>query len=489
MQMQRFGIDGQAFSPQQTAAALGSQHWQRLLQIDQLRAGGRAPTFDPATAASGFFETYDVALVGGGLSLMLAPLLARSGLRVVVIERTRAAWVHREWNASAGELEVLIAAGLLTPHELEALVLNHYRTGSCAWYGHDITYVPGVLDCAVDAGSLMRVMRERAEQAGVRFIDNAVVEHEQGHKEHVDIRVRTATLGTGTVRARAMVDGRGAHSPYAKPDLLCPTVGGVFSDLSQGEGRQQWRADVGEILATTSDLRDGHQYLWEAFPGRPGELTVYLFAYMRPKDVGAQPLAKLYERFWQWLPEFKLGTPRLLRPTYGIIPGWTRRGRGAQSPHRRIVLVGDAAARHSPLTFCGFGAMLRSLKPAWQAVRHVCDDARGPVPLAVADTPLHSATGALAAMIAEPPADHPGALNALLDAAFSTLAGMGKQAYADLLQDRMQPAQMVQFLWRTSRRHPQVWQQVRRNMGALQALQWSSTLAAQALQQRWRERG
>lgn len=43
-------------------------------------------------------------IAGGGLSLLLAPALARRGLKVAVLDRGRIGAVHREWNASRSEL-------------------------------------------------------------------------------------------------------------------------------------------------------------------------------------------------------------------------------------------------------------------------------------------------------------------------------------------------------------------------------------------------
>ena len=483
----RFGIDGARFDEGDSAGALGAGHWARLRALD-----GRAKRAVGARLRAGATPDahYDVLIAGGGLSLLLAPLLARAGLRVAVLDRARVGSSHREWNASAGELEALVRAGLFTHAELQTLVLARYREGTCRWYGHGATALRGVLDCAVDATALLASVRGKAVHADVALHDGVQVGEVQPGAECVRVAVRAsdAMRGAGPatgddehdveLSASVFVDARGVHSPYARADLACPTVGGVFSGLEMGDARDQYRADVGEILATTEDVEDGRQHLWEAFPGRDGEVTVYLFAYVEQKALGERPLANLYERFWRTLPRFKRGTPRLLRPTYGIIPGWSRLRAGARSPHRRVLLVGDAAARHSPLTYCGFGAMLRSLPVAYRAVQQVLRQPLGRPIEAVDDAPVHSATGVLATLMANPPAPA-AALNAILATSFATLAAMGNERYAAMLQDRLPAAEVARFLWRVSRQHPSVWRHVIRTVGPPRALAWSSRLAWQ----------
>ena len=66
----------------------------------------------------------------------------------------------------------------------------------------------------------------------------------------------------------------------------------------------------------------------------------------------------------------------------------------------RVVLVGDAAARHSPLTDCGFGATLRSIDRVGDAFGAAIlggDELPDPV---VDDRPVHAFTGALSALMA-----------------------------------------------------------------------------------------
>ncbi len=453
----------------------GAELSERLARLDEWSASRPAPPTAPPPPDAGHRPDFDVVLAGGGLSLLHAPLLAAAGLRVGVFDRGQIGVAHREWNASAPELRPLVRSGLLTDAELSALVLARYRTGTCRWHGGGVHPVTGVLDHAVDAGGLLSRVRARSLEAGVSLHDCTEVLAEGRGSHGVALRVRDAS-GERIVTTRLLVEARGAMSPSAAPDLLCPTVGGVLAGAIVGDAPDEYRPDVGEILATTEGIEEGRQHVWEAFPGRPGELTVYLFHYARRKAVQPGELTRLFARFFQTLPRYKRGAPRLLRPTFGLIPGWSRLS-PPPAPGLRTVLVGDAAARHSPLTFCGFGAMLRSFEGTARGIVEALSDERrlqAPLPSLVHDTALHRGTGALARMLAAPPQRpaQAGALNALLDASFATLVELGDESYGRLLRDEASLPEFVTFLRRTAARHPQVYREVFARLGPAAVSRW-----------------
>lgn len=449
----------------------GPELAERLEHLDRRRA--TLPSPPPPAPVPGAPTDYDVALAGGGLSLLLAPLLADAGARVVVLERSRAGAVHREWNASGAELAPLWTSGLFTEAEATELVLSRYRYGTCRWSGGGCYPVSGVLDHAVDAGALLARVRQRAEARGVEIRDGSAVVAEAAGPTAVRLRVHDAA-GEHDLTARLLVDARGASSPYATADLVCPTVGGVLAGLDQDP-------TVGDILATTEGVEGGRQHLWEAFPGRPGETTVYLFYYAAAGDVGAGGLTELYARFFDVLPRYRGGEARLLRPTFGYIPGWSRLGPPPRTPSPRILLFGDAAARHSPLTFCGFGAMLRTFVPAAAAIAEALSRPRLDAPPALfPEEPIHAFTGALARILTRPPSD-PDALNGLLDAAFAALHAMGEEHYAALLQDRMRPADFTRFLQATAARRPSVYAEALGRLGVAATARWGARVAGAVL--------
>lgn len=448
---------------------LGVEAFERLEHLDRVRGEHRAVDRLLAPPDRDASIDVDVVFAGGGLSLLVAAEVARLGVRVAVIERARAGSPHREWNASEDELSPLVESGIFSRGELERAVVARYREGVCSFHGGSPRVVRGVLDHAIDARSVLTAARRACEARGVRTIEGASV-------DAVGVGPSSVRVGFGAreLVARIMVDARGAASPYASADLVCPTVGGVVRGL---EGVDP---EVGDILVTTEDVdADGTQHLWEGFPGRAGEVTVYLFYYGRREAVGQGSLASLYERFFATLPTYKRGHARIVRPTFGYIPGWSRLAPAPRSPSPRIVLVGDAAARHSPLTFCGFGSMLRSFRPAAAAIARAVADGTAPGEV-VADEPIHAWTGALARVMAS------GALrgrtmNALLDDAFGTLEAMGNDAFAALLKDRMDGRSFTTFLRRTAARHPAVYREVLGALGAGGSMRWAARLAAGAM--------
>ena len=465
-------------------AHAGKELVERIEHLDAVR-GTRPVDRELAPPDAAARVDADVVVAGGGLSLLVAAELARLGLSVVVIERSRAGVAHREWNASDEELRPLVDAGIVSQPELEELVVGRYKDGVCAFYGGTPRRVRGVLDRAVDAGPLLDRVRHVAESRGVRFIDGAAVDGIGVGTGSVRVGYRGGrgvSTERGEVVGRVMVDARGASSPYASADLVCPTVGGVLRGLRHGDAPHEVDPNVGDILVTTEDVdpRSGLQHVWEGFPGRPGEVTVYLFYYARAKGAPQGALATLYARFFETLADYKEGDPSLVRPTFGYIPGWSRLSPAPRAPWERVVLVGDAAARHSPLTFCGFGSMLRAFRPAAREIATAIDEGRPPARDVVPEDAVHMWTGALATVMAS--GALPGSkLNGLLDAAFGVLEEMGNDEFAALLQDRMTGPRFTEFLRRTGSRHPIVYREVLRALGPMSAARWGVRLAREVL--------
>lgn len=471
----------------------GQELVERLQQLEAGRAD-KATRPEPSGPSlprlpdAGAVTDYDVVLAGGGLSMLIAPVLAARGLRVGVFERHRAGTSHREWNASGPELEPLMARDLFSAEEVDAMVVNRYHHGVCRWHGGGSYPVQGVLDHAVDAGTLLASTRDLTLRRGVELHDGHSVVAESYGKHGAALRVRAADGVEREVSARLVVDARGAASPHARADLLCPTVGGVLEGLTEGSADDEIDPQVGDILATTENVEQGHQHIWEAFPGRPGQTTVYLFYYARVEAVPPGALVDLYARFFERRPGYKCGDASLVRPTFGYIPGWSRLGPGPRSPGPRCLLIGDAAARQSPLTYCGFGNMLRSFGPAADGVAAFLDDpdANPRADALLPDLAIHAGTGALSMMMSVPPRDpaQAGAINALLDVAFRVLHEMGNEAYAALLRDQMELGDFIQFLRRAARRYPKVYGEVFSRLGALGAGRWGLNLLRARLRQR-----
>jgi lycopene cyclase CruA len=395
---------------------------------------------------------------------------------VIVVDRARAAQAHREWNASDHELQALVRAGLCTEEDLASLIIARYSDGTCRFHGGGSYPVKNVLDVAVDAGALLALGRKKGQALGVRYLDFTRITAESSGPTSISVALVAGSKDAEehlTLVSRVLIDARGAASPYASADLVCPTVGGVLSGLCEGGADDEMSPTRGEILATVDAVEDGRQHVWEAFPGAPGQTTVYLFYYAVAEEPAS--LLSLYDRFFRTLPAYKRGDSTLLRPTFGLIPGWSRLGPAPAPPKGRIMLVGDAAARHSPLTYCGFGAALRSFQSVVDAAVHAAQTRGAVAGSPVHDAPAHALTGALAHMISSR-AFHGNEVNELLDAAFATLHASG-EGYARLLRDQASPGEIVAFLQKTSGRHPAVWGKVLRGLGLARAGRWGINVA------------
>jgi lycopene cyclase CruA len=436
---------------------LGTEWAAQVTALEDRFAAARTPSPAPVLRAPdrGTALDKDILLAGGGLSLLYAVALAQEGFRVAVVDPRGVGRGHREWNASTEELQAL-AAVVARPEEL---IVARYARGIVRFAGGREHSVRGVLDAAVDAQGLLDRLRARALALGVQLIEGEAVGALASGPGGV-----AAQVGSGQVTARLVLDGRGAASPLASWDLVCPTVGGVLAGLEHDP-------EVGEILVTVDGARGGVQPIWESFPGRRGELTTYLFEYREPRTLPERPLTALYAQFIESLPRYKRGSPRLVKPAFGFIPACSRLRPRPTAPMDRVLLVGDAAGRHSPLTFCGFGSALRSFAPVSSRIaRLLSDDRLDRKLLASCWTEPGSLAihGALALMMIDRgglgTARDPQAINRLLEAAFGALAAQGEPAMRAFLQDSAQPRSVVRMLRGTARAVPQVYAAALRNL-------------------------
>lgn len=486
-----------------------------ILQIESsliasARRGGRLgsgrppglPRLEPREDLSGGGgDHFDVIIAGGGLSLIYAATLAAAGQRVCVFDRRDIGCGHREWNISRPELQPLRESGLFSAAEVDRLLLTQYRMGICRFGSGENHAVREVLDCVVDAGRLLTALRERALSAGATLLPRHALHGYRVEPDGVRVALRAEADGRlRHLRGRLFIDALGAGSPHAAFDLLCPTVGGVLDDLVLGTNPDELDPSLGEILITTEGVEDGEQHIWEGFPaphegaaaepsGAPSRrMTIYLFYYQRRARIderlraGGKPLLALYERFFATLPRYKRGALRLLRPTYGYIPGYTRLSPMPAAPADRVFLVGDAAARHSPLTFCGFGSMIRSFLPISRGLlQALATDELGQAQLASLwhEPPALQVMGGLTLMMMPPASLRPGqqmsdpdSINRLLDKAFSVLASFGQEPYAAFLQDRVDAETFTRFMFATAKLEPSVYRRAFAHLSPTELAGW-----------------
>lgn len=383
------------------AAMNASDHLERIVRLDEIWRGIRetvardAPSLahrhawqpvSPAQMATHVAHAQwhgDLVYAGGGLGLIHAVVMARLGWRVLVFDRTEVGCVHREWNISRYELQALVDTGFCDWDELTPIIMNEYADGIVRFHKSDVPpvtlHLPEVLNVALDAGALLRLARQKLREAGGEIRDYRrfqQVMSSQSGPQQVVVTVCDDAEHVESYAARIVIDGMGTISPLALQRFggrpfagVCPTVGTVAEGFVIGDAPDEHNPQLGDILVTIADAQRTQQYMWEGFPGRGNELTIYLFYYDTltpgvPVDARPTPtLLELFEDYFIHLNQYKRSDGALHhhKPVYGYIPARhsVRRLEAPLLPG--VVPIGDAAAQQSPLTFCGFGSHVRNL--------------------------------------------------------------------------------------------------------------------------------
>lgn len=355
--------------------------WDAIRQGRQPTGNDRSPSDAYLVAPVQGAIAYDLIYAGGGLGLLHAAVMAqRYGYRVLLFDRGTVGCAHREWNISRTELAALVAIGLCTWDELSDVIMARYERGVVRFYAgarrpSTELWLQDVLDVALDAGALLRLARRKLEAAGGVVLDQRAFRRVIV-SDRDPMRVLVEVVGAdGTLErygGRLLIDGMGSSSPLALQRFagrpfagVCPTVGTVATGFVAGDAPDTFNPRVGEILISLADARRGQQYLWEGFPGRGDELTVYLFYYdtLAPAGPRSPSLLELFEDYFALLPTYKRPGPgfRHIKPVYGYIPARHSLRRQEAPLLRGVLPLGDAAAQQSPLTFCGFGSHVRNL--------------------------------------------------------------------------------------------------------------------------------
>ncbi|GAB4218310.1 MAG: hypothetical protein OHK0012_26680 [Synechococcales cyanobacterium] len=350
-------------------------YWWEQRWRSEVQSGFNTPRDPVVTRRTDFKDKpeWDLIVVGGALGSLYAAAMAVLGYRVVLLERLPFGRMNREWNISRLEWQTLVDVGLFTDAEVDSLILREYRDGFNKFFDAHapikapVLHTPTVLNLAINAERLLHLCGEKILQHGGQIIDACEFVRAEVGRQAVRVEGRRRESGDPVVlTARLLVDAMGTASPIAQQlyqgqafQSVCPTVGAVIQD---GFAQGVWDSQFGDILASHGDISRGRQLIWELFPGPNQELTFYLFHYhqVHPENPGS--LLELYEDFFTILPEYRrcdLDQLQWKKATFGYIPG---RFHMPDTPHLdRVLLVGDAAAMQSPLSFTGFGSLVRNL--------------------------------------------------------------------------------------------------------------------------------
>ncbi|MCS6988610.1 MAG: hypothetical protein NZM06_03750 [Chloroherpetonaceae bacterium] len=322
---------------------------------------------------------FDAIYAGATLGLLHAAALTDLfGKSVLVFDKHQPAKTHRDWNISLRELQRLDAMGFLKRSDAEKAITKTYKTGFvefAARKDRKRLFINNVLDCAIESDAILKLALDKILSrkgnlvlARTRFkrcwkIDGgAVVEVERdGASQFFKAKVLVDAMGVLSPIAMQL----NAENGVARPQThVCPTVGTLASGLEDID------FDVGEILVSVepadTSRGSGRQLIWEGFPASETLFTSYLFFYDRVDSDNDKSLLNLFETYFEKLPTYKKPSKnfRVQKPVFGIIPAYHHDGFGKKrvTADDGVLLLGDAASLSSPLTFCGFGSMVRNLE-------------------------------------------------------------------------------------------------------------------------------
>lgn len=442
----------------------------------------------------------DIFYVGGTLGLLHAAVMAeRYGYRIMLIDRHVSGKSTRDWNISRSELDKLEETGVFSAKEIESFIVRKYRTG---WVEFNVEerrrkklYMDDVLDCAVDTDRLLGAAKQKIlAKDGCTVADRSTFRRCYQFPDHIVIEFKGADGETLFFKANVLVDVMGILSPIAmqlnngRPQThVCPTVGTVASGFRDAD------YDVGEILASTENAEtsagSSRQLIWEGFPGSGKEYITYLFFYDAIDSDNDKSLLGLFETYFQKLPDYKALSNdfHIHRPVFGIIPAYSHRGftREREIADDHILLFGDAASLGSPLTFCGFGSMVRNLPHLTEAL----DKALASGSLLRADLEKISAYEPNVASMAnlmkymcyDARTDAPDFVNELMNEVMIVLDGLPQRYRQTMFRDEMHLDDFVTVLLKVAWRYPKVLKATYDKLGVGGSVSFISNLAGWAL--------
>jgi lycopene cyclase CruP len=435
------------------AVAAAERRWQQFYT-----ANPSAPTEWVQSVLEPLLATdWDVVIAGATLGVMLGAALAQQGWRVALLERGVLRGRDQEWNISRTELAVLTRLGLLTAEELERAIASEYNPGRIALHEGPEFWVRDVLNVGVDPVTLLATLKQRFFAAGGQLFEQTELQQVCVHPNGVVVRTGGPGLAPRSYSARVLLDMMGHASPLVrqarrgvKPDAFCLVVGTCATGYPCNEH--------GDLFVSTTPIVEGCQPFWEAFPARDGR-TTYLFTYLDSRVKTPSP-QRLYELYRELLPSYQqveweqLAVKRTLS---GVLPSY--RESPLQMLWNRILAVGDSSGAQSPLSFGGFGAMLRHLerlsRGLAEALQADCLDQQD-LALLQPYQPNLSVTWLFQQSMSLRPgqAAAPQQINQLLGTVFGVMNGLGEGTLQPFLQDVVQFPGLAKAMLMTGLLHP-----------------------------------
>ncbi len=413
---------------------------------------------------------WDLLVCGGTLGILLACALQLRGFRVAVLERGILRGREQEWNISRRELAVLIELGVLTAEELEIAIATQYNPARIQFHGGSELWVKDILNLGIDPIYLLETLKNRFLAAGGAVFENTPFESATIHPNGVEIQASEHQFS-----GRLLLDAMGHFSPISrqarqgkKPDAVCLVVG----SCARGYPNSQ----TGDLIVSFTPILHQCQYFWEAFPARDGR-TTYLFTYL-DADPERFSLEFLFEEYLRLLPEYQqieLESLTWQRALFGMFPCY--QNSPLQTLFDRILPIGDSSGSQSPLSFGGFGAMIRHLQRLTQGIEAALNqdllDAKSLASLQPYQPNLSVTWLFQKAMSVEINQEVPGdRINNLLIAVFAIMQQLGDEILHPFLQDVVQFEGLTQTLLTTAIHHPTLVAKIIPQVGIGTLLNW-----------------
>lgn len=418
---------------------------------------------------------WDAVICGGTLGILIGASLARLGWRVALIERGILRGREQEWNISRQELEVFLELDLLTAEELPRAIATEYNPARISFAGGKEHWVTDVLNIGVDPVFLLDTLKAKFIQAGGKLWENAAFESAVVHPDGVVVNLDSRLeYQPKILTTRLLIDAMGHFSPIVrqarqgkKPDGVCLVVGTCAKGFPKN--------DTGDLLVSFTPTENQCQYFWEAFPAKDGR-TTYLFTYL-DAEPQRPSLQALFEDYFRLLPEYQnveLSRLQFERALFGFFPSY-------RHPLKmfcdRILPVGDSSGAQSPLSFGGFGAMVRHLKRLTNGIDHALKSdrlSRNALNLLQPYQPNLAVTWLFqrAMSVGINQKVEPDRINQLLSTVFLEMERLGDAVLKPFLQDVVQFSALSQTLLRTKLSHPKLVLKIIPQVGLAVLLDW-----------------
>ncbi|KPQ39257.1 MAG: lycopene cyclase CruP [Phormidium sp. OSCR] len=414
---------------------------------------------------------WDVVICGGTLGILLGASLAQRGWRVAIIERGVLKGRDQEWNISRSELQTFVELDLLTPEELDRAIASEYNPARVAFPGSPDIWVRDILNLGVDPVYLLETLKQKFLAAGGTLLEQTSFQNAEIHPDGVQI-----TTDGQSLTSRLLLDAMGHFSPIIRqirgqqrPDSVCLVVGTCAQGYPNNE--------TGDLFVSFTPILNQCQYFWEAFPARDGR-TTYLFTYVDTHR-DRFSLEFFFDEYLRLLPEYQkcqLDQLDFKRALFGMFPSY--RNSPVRSPFPRLLPIGDSSGSQSPLSFGGFGAMVRHLKRLTEGVSEAltadCLDVQSlallqPYQPNLSVTWLFQKTMTVGATET---VKNDRAINELLAAVFQAMEAAGDEVLRPFLQDVVQFGSLSQALFRTSISSPLTVAKVVPQVGIPPLLDW-----------------